>query len=215
MIAGLGNPGRTYEKNRHNVGFLFLDALSRSAGPEVFVQSRLTINSYFTESNFSAPTWQDKFGAAVTHIMIGGEKLHLIKPLSFMNRSGGPVGEFLRFYQIPPEELLVIHDEIDLPLGTLRLKQGGGDGGHNGIKSIAEQLGSKEFLRLRVGVGRPGEGNPAAEKREGVSNWVLSDFSSDERELLTDSMSHASNGIAELCKSGLKNAQQITNSALK
>ncbi|NBX03166.1 MAG: aminoacyl-tRNA hydrolase [Alphaproteobacteria bacterium] len=147
LIIGLGNPGKGYAHNRHNVGFMAVDAIADSYG-------------------FSG--WSARFGGHIAEGNIGGKKTFLFKPMSYMNLSGNPAGELCRFYKIPTENVLAIHDELDLPLAKLRVKRGGGHGGHNGLKSLDEHLG-KDYQRIRFGIGHPGD-------KDMVSNYVLADF---------------------------------------
>ena len=154
MIVGLGNPGPKYEQTRHNVGFIFVDELARSKGAS------------FKQEN--------KFHGDVCKLSLAGNDVWLLKPNTFMNLSGKSVAALARFYKIAPESILVVHDELDIPPGQLRLKQGGGHGGHNGLRDMIAQLGSKEFIRLRVGVGHPGD------SRE-VTNYVLGKAPRDEQ----------------------------------
>jgi peptidyl-tRNA hydrolase, PTH1 family len=135
IIAGLGNPGQEYERTRHNAGFWLLDALAQQAGGQ----------------------WQfDKnYNALMCKINLAGQNLWLMKPHTFMNRSGQAVVPFMRFYRLHPESLLVVHDELDVLPGEVRLKQGGGNGGHNGLKDIQAQLGTPNYWRLRIGIGHP------------------------------------------------------------
>ena len=158
LFVGLGNPGSDYARNRHNAGFIAVDRLARRHG-------------------FS--NWKAKSGALIADGRIGTEKVLLVKPQSFMNKSGLPVAEIARFYKIPAGDIFVFYDEIDLGIGKVRLKQGGGHGGHNGIRDLDRHLGA-DYWRVRIGVGRP----PA---RIDVKNWVLMDFAKDELEgWLTD-----------------------------
>lgn len=136
LLVGLGNPGSRYEQTRHNAGFWLLDALAARTG------------GHFTEAR--------RLFGETARVSLGGCDCRLLKPTTFMNRSGQAVAALARFYRIPPEAILVVHDEIDLPPGTVRLKRGGGHGGHNGLRDIIGRLGSREFLRLRLGVGHPG-----------------------------------------------------------
>ena len=151
IIAGLGNPEDKYERTLHNAGFWFVDALARKCG-----------------GNFR---YEKKFDADICKVSLHGEDVWLVKPQSFMNQSGGPVRGVLDYYRLSLGELLVAHDEIDLPPGTTRLKQGGGHGGHNGLRDIIRHCGA-EFLRLRLGVGHPGE-------KHKVTNYVLKRGSGD------------------------------------
>ncbi|AEI68549.1 aminoacyl-tRNA hydrolase [Corallococcus macrosporus] len=156
LIVGLGNPGREYERHRHNIGFMVVEALLSRA--------RAELN-------------QGKFAARAGQGTLGGERVLFLEPQTFMNLSGRSVGEAARFYKVPVADVLVIHDELDLPLGRLQLKAGGGSGGHNGLKSIVSSLGDEGFIRLRFGIGKP-EGPNA---RERVSGYVLSNFDDGER----------------------------------
>jgi PTH1 family peptidyl-tRNA hydrolase len=155
LIIGLGNPGTGYSGNRHNVGFMMLDNI---------------ISQY----KFSKPSL--KFGGAVADGMIGDEKVYAFKPLGYMNISGGPAGELARFYKIPLENIIVIHDDLDLQLGKLKVKRGGGSGGHNGLKSLDAHLG-KDYMRIRIGIGHPGD-------KDMVSDYVLSNFRKEELPIL-------------------------------
>ena len=141
LVAGLGNPGEEYEQTRHNCGFATVDAIAGDLGV-----------SY----------WKTQDGCLVGIAKVGGEELLLAKPQSFMNCSGGPVSHLMRRYAVSPEDLLVIHDDLDLPEGAIRFKRGGGHGGHNGLKSITASLGTNAYARLKIGIGRPpGRMNPA------------------------------------------------------
>ena len=149
LLVGLGNPGEKYQKTRHNAGFLFLDELAK--------EKSLTFSR------------QVRFFGDLTEINIGLEKVFLLKPGTFMNRSGQSVSSLIKYYKIKPEEILVVHDELDFDIGVLKLKSGGGHGGHNGLRDIISSLGVKDFKRLRVGIGRP---KPGVQ----VVDYVLSDF---------------------------------------
>ena len=157
LIVGLGNPGQQYEKTRHNAGFLFLDRLIRKYG-SVWVRESI-------------------FDGFVAQLEVGSSKVILLKPSTFMNRSGHAVGKIVRYYKILPEEVLVIHDDLDFEVGLIKLKKGGGHAGHNGLRDIIAHLGSKEFYRLRVGVGRP-------KLSELVVDYVLSNPSKKELSLI-------------------------------
>ena len=133
LVVGLGNPGREYERNRHNVGAMVVDELARRHGG----------------------SWRSKFSARITEIRLEGHKLALLKPETYMNESGRSVGAAASFFKVAPDAVLVVHDESDLELGRLQLRLGGGLAGHNGLRSVAQHLSTQEFLRLRVGVGRP------------------------------------------------------------
>jgi peptidyl-tRNA hydrolase, PTH1 family len=153
LVVGLGNPGREYERTRHNAGWLVLDELARRHGG----------------------SWRSKFSGAVSEIRLDGLRLALLKPETYMNESGRSVGAAARFFKVEPERLLVVHDDVDLEAGRLQARGGGGLAGHNGLRSLAQHLGSQEFLRLRIGVGRPGRGDPRS-----VADWVLAPFAPEE-----------------------------------
>ena len=149
LVAGLGNPGREYERTRHNVGWLVADELARRHGG----------------------SFRSKFSGRVGEVRLGERRLALLKPETYMNESGRSVGAAVRFYKVPPERTLVVHDDADLEEGRLQARLGGGLAGHNGLRSIAQHLGTNDFLRLRIGVGRPERGD-----RRPVADYVLSPF---------------------------------------
>lgn len=158
LIVGLGNPGRQYEKTRHNVGFLFLDRLISAVNGGWVKESR--------------------FDGLLAEVVVAGDHVKLLKPDTFMNRSGQAVGKVARYYKLLPEEILVVHDELDFDVGVVKLKMDGGHAGHNGLRDIIAHLGSKEFYRLRIGIGRPTKGRD-------VADFVLSDPSKRECELMS------------------------------
>lgn len=164
LIVGLGNPGAEYEQTRHNAGFWFVDELARAAGCSLRTEAR--------------------FHAEVGRCTLHGQDCRLQKPTTFMNRSGQSVAALAKFLRIPPAEILVVHDELDLPPGTVRLKRGGGHGGHNGLRDLIAHLGTQDFLRLRLGVGHPGD-------RDKVVDYVLHRPSREERELIDTAMTRA------------------------
>src|SRR5712692_2742121 len=149
LVVGLGNPGREYERHRHNVGQLVVDELARRHGG----------------------AWRSKFSGQLAEIRLDGHKLALLKPETYMNESGRAVSAAARFFKVDPDAVLVVHDEGDFDLGRLQLRLGGGSAGHNGLRSIAQHLKTPEFMRLRVGVGRPERGDPRP-----LADYVLSDF---------------------------------------
>jgi peptidyl-tRNA hydrolase, PTH1 family len=156
LLVGLGNPGARYARHRHNIGFMAVDAVARAHrfGP-----------------------WRGKFSSLVSEGQLADARVLLQKPQSFMNLSGYAVAEAARFYKLPPEQIVVCHDELDLAAGKVRIKKGGGVAGHNGLRSIAEQLGSPDFRRVRMGIGHPGE-------KARVTGHVLGEFSAEDREWL-------------------------------
>lgn len=179
LVVGLGNPGPRYAGNRHNVGFLVLDELADRIG------GRFTAH---------------KAGAEVLEARIADRRVVLVKPRSFMNLSGGPVAGIARFFTIDPSSVVAVHDELDLPYGTLRLKFGGGDGGHNGLRSITAALRTKDYYRVRFGIGRPpGRMNPA--------DFVLQDFSVVQRRELALHVDRCADAVTELLGRGLVHAQ--------
>jgi peptidyl-tRNA hydrolase, PTH1 family len=185
LIAGLGNPGPAYAANRHNAGFLTADVLAARAG-----------------ARFKA----GKFRALTAGGRLAGQSVTILKPLTFMNESGGPVTGVSGFYRLGPEQLVVIHDELDLPFGTVRLKLGGGDNGHNGLRSVTAHLGTREYYRVRIGIGRPpGRMDPAA--------YVLRDFSAAERKELPFVLDRAADAVEALLSEGLAAAQNAFHSA--
>ncbi len=182
LIVGLGNPGLRYASTRHNIGQLVVDELADTRGES------------FREH---------KSGARVveTWLRPGAAKLVLAKPNSFMNVSGMPVAALSRFYSVPPERVVVVHDELDIPFDSIKLKVGGGHGGHNGVRDVARALGTPEFPRVRVGIGRPpGRQDPA--------DWVLSSFGAKERETLPILVADAADAVEMLVGDGLVAAQQ-------
>lgn len=152
LLVGLGNPGEKYQANRHNVGFITVQEILH---------------------RYSFPIWREKFKGLYTSGDIGGEKVHLLLPQTFMNLSGESVQACAQFFKIKPEDILVFHDELDLELGKVKFKTGGGHAGHNGLRSIIGQLGTPNFRRCRIGIGHPG-------RKELVTPWVLGNFSQDE-----------------------------------
>ncbi|HST65929.1 MAG TPA: aminoacyl-tRNA hydrolase [Mycobacteriales bacterium] len=186
LVVGLGNPGPAYRGNRHNVGFMVLDLLAGRVG-----------------GRFKA----HKGRADVVEARLGplpAPRVVLAKPKSYMNESGGPVASMRDFFKVGPEQLVVVHDELDLPYGTLRLKRGGGDNGHNGLRSITKSLGTREYLRVRFGIGRPpGRMDPA--------DYVLRDFSAAERKDLEFEVDRAADAVEALVRDGLEAAQNRYN----
>ena len=173
LFVGLGNPGTKYQQNRHNVGFLMLDQLA---------------------SAYDFDNWKTKSGALVCQGRIGSDKITLAKPQSFMNKSGLPVAELARFYKLNTDAIYVFHDEIDLHEGRLRVKQGGGHGGHNGLRDIDRHMG-QDYWRVRIGVGRP-------DHKQDVHKWVLNDFSRHDKDSWLNALLDALCDEAPLLASG-------------
>lgn len=183
MIVGLGNPGARYEKTRHNVGFMIIDAFA--AGYDLKIDKK---------------QGQSLLGLGLA----GSEKVLLVKPQTYMNGSGEAVWEILNYYREGIEDLLVIHDDLDLDLGRLRFKRGGGSGGHNGLKSITQMLNSSEYSRLKIGLGRP----PAFMCPE---NYVLGSFLEEERKILSAIMKYSLEGLKTWCEEGIDVAMNKFN----
>lgn len=182
LIVGLGNPGPRYESTRHNVGQMVLDELAARRG-ETFRAHKA--NARVVE------TW----------LRPGGSKLVLAKPNTFMNVSGGPVAGLAQFYGIDADQVVVIHDELDIPFDTIKLKIGGGHGGHNGVRDVAKALNTPEFSRVRVGIGRP-------VGRQDAADWVLDPFGAAERKNLPILIADAADAVEQLVGEGLLAAQQ-------
>jgi PTH1 family peptidyl-tRNA hydrolase len=182
LVVGLGNPGREYAGNRHNVGWMVVDELARRHGG----------------------SWRSKFSGRLAEVRIDGHKVALLKPETYMNDSGRAVQAAARFFKVEPDAILVIHDEGDFDLGRLQARSGGGLAGHNGLRSIAQQLGTPDFLRLRIGVGRPERGDPRP-----LADYVLSDFEPhDDAEQL---VAKAADAVELLDAEGLEATQRRVN----
>lgn len=173
LVAGLGNPGKEYENTRHNIGFMTVDKLARDYGVKISAK---------------------KFNALFSDIRIGTKSVILAKPQTFMNKSGNAIRNIRDYYKIQSRDIIVVHDDIDLAMGQIKIKQKGGHGGHNGIRSIMEVLGGGEFIRLRIGIGRSESGN-------NVTNHVLGEFTNKEKEFLPEIIVTARDAIVSiLCK---------------
>jgi PTH1 family peptidyl-tRNA hydrolase len=182
LVAGLGNPGREYGRTRHNAGWLVLDELARRHGG----------------------SWRSKFSGSLAEERLADLRLALLKPETYMNESGRSVAAAARFFKVEPEALLVVHDDVDLEPGRLQARRGGGLAGHNGLRSLARDLGTQDFLRLRIGVGRPGRGDPRS-----VSDWVLSPFAPEED--VEALVARAADAVETIAAEGVGAAQQRFN----
>ncbi len=194
LVVGLGNPGPRYAGNRHNIGFMVVDELARAM-----------------------PAWSDKHGAETTSGVVGGDRVILLKPMEFMNTSGFAVQRAAQFHKVAPTAILVVHDELDLAFSVLRLKSGGGHGGHNGLRSITEQLGDK-YARLRMGIGRAPDLRPPAPTgakalpgAKDAAGWVLSDFASGQRPVVRQMIEAACQDIVAVVTSGITAAMNAYN----
>ena len=186
LVLGLGNPGPGYAGTRHNAGYMVVDELARRIGGK--------FKAHRSRGGTRAEIVEGRLGA------LPGRRVVLAKPRSYMNDSGGPIAGLADFFKIEPEQVVVVHDEIDLPYGVLRLKRGGGDNGHNGLRSITRSLGSREYLRVRFGIGRPpGRQDPA--------DFVLKDFSAAERRELPFLIDRAADAVETLLDNQLEYAQ--------
>jgi len=182
LVVGLGNPGREHERDRHNVGWMVVDELARRTDAR----------------------WRGKFSGQLAEVRLDDLRLALLKPETFMNDSGRSVAAAARFFKVEPEAMLVVHDDVDLESGRLQARAGGGLAGHNGLRSLAQALGTQDFLRLRIGVGRPGRGDPRS-----VADYVLSPFAVEqEAEAL---VSRSADAIETLAREGVEAAQQRFN----
>ena len=190
LVVGLGNPGPAYSGHRHNVGYLVVDELATRMGER-----------FRSHKSGRADVVEGRLGAPGTP----GPRVVLVRPRCYMNESGGPVKALATFYKVPPSRIIAIHDELDIGFGTLRTKLGGGDNGHNGLRSMRSSLGTGDFYRVRAGIGRP----PG---RQDVADFVLSDYSSVERKELPFQVDHAADAVETLIAEGLEKTQQRFNS---
>jgi peptidyl-tRNA hydrolase, PTH1 family len=182
LVAGLGNPGREYERTRHNVGWLVADELARRHGG----------------------SFRSKFSGRLAETRLDDLRLALLKPETYMNESGRSLAAAARFFKVEPPALLVVHDDVDLDAGRLQARLGGGLAGHNGLRSIAQALGTQDFLRLRIGVGRPGRGD-----RRPVADYVLSPFEPEED--VDELVSRSADAVETLARDGLERTQSRYN----
>jgi PTH1 family peptidyl-tRNA hydrolase len=204
LVVGLGNPGREYTGNRHNVGFLVADLLGGRIGARFgrhkravaeVAEGRLALGFSGAGPRVADQPWQG-----------GGARVVLAKPLTYMNLSGGPVAALSQFYKIPIGNIIAVHDELDLGYGTVRAKIGGGEGGHNGLRSMSKSLGGKDYVRVRFGIGRPpGRQDPA--------DFVLSDFNAAERKELEFLVDRAADVVETVVTRGVEVAQNAYNGA--
>jgi len=183
LIAGLGNPGERYSRSRHNVGFLVVDQMAQSLS--ILVEKK-------------------QFDSLWGECRIDNVRVILVKPRTFMNLSGRSLRQWILFYRLPPENMLVIHDDVDLLPGRLKFTRGGGTGGHKGVESIINELGTEEFPRLKIGIGRPRWG-------EAVENFVLNSFYPDQTEVMETVIAKASEAVILWCREGISRAMNVYN----
>ena len=186
LIAGLGNPGKKYEQTRHNAGFWFVDEVARRYAVRFRAESR--------------------FASEVASCQIDAQECRLQKPQEFMNRSGRPVAALAAFYRIPRSAILVVHDDLDLPPGTVRLKQNGGHGGHNGLRDLIPSLGGNDFLRLRIGIGHPGH-------RDDVIDYVLRPAAREEQAAIEAAIEAALGVLSDVITGNLEAAMKVLHTA--
>jgi PTH1 family peptidyl-tRNA hydrolase len=189
LVVGLGNPGREYASHRHNVGFMVVDELA---------------------ARFRADAFRDKFSGSYARAQVGDQQAVLLKPMTFMNESGRSVQPAMAFFKVAPRETVVIHDELDLPFGEVRLKVGGGHAGHNGLRSLMASIGTGDFARVRFGIGRPPPGF-----RGEVADFVLSGFDPVERAKLPDSLKVAVESVLDIAARGIDAAMNVRNTRPK
>jgi peptidyl-tRNA hydrolase, PTH1 family len=188
LVVGLGNPGGQYAKNRHNVGFMIADLLASRIGAKFGRARRAAAD------------------AAEGHLRPGGPKLVIAKPTTFMNLLGSPTAVLAQFYKIPPAQVIAVHDELDLEFGTIRIKIGGGEGGHNGLRSISSSMATKEYVRVRFGIGRP----PG---RMDAADYVLGDFSATQRKELDFLVDRAADIVESVIEIGVEPTQNKYHAA--
>lgn len=214
VIVGLGNPGAKYDGTRHNVGFAVVDLLRECSGAqtlEEFYQKARSHVASAIDGRLDLYGWDDKKSVQTARFQLLSVSGYLVKPRTYMNRSGEPLREILAFRKIPLSRVVVVHDEIDIPVGTLRVKCGGGEGGHNGLRSIAAECGGRDFGRIRCGVGKPSPDSSAFQGEEGIARWVLSRYSTDERSIVEGLVVKAAEAAISLISHGLKDTQNRFN----
>ncbi len=187
LIVGLGNPGAKYASSRHNVGFMVVDNLAKKIGIPMMIEN--------------------KFKGIYGKTVYKGKKVHLLKPQTFMNNSGESVRLVKNFYKIPSEQLIVVHDDMDLPFGRIKIKKGGGTGGHKGLESITKDIGTKDYIRVRIGIGKPSS-------KEEVVKYVLSNFTPEEQRTLSDYIDKASQAIIDIIEKEVSRAMNKYNQKL-
>lgn len=187
LLVGLGNPGREYAHNRHNVGFMVVERWADHHAP----------------AGVGVP-WREKFHARTASLAAGGSRVVVLEPQTFMNRSGHSVVPAIQFFRVEPDRIVVVHDELDFELGRIAVKHGGGHGGHNGLRDIIAQSGISDFVRIRVGIGRPRRGG-------NVSQWVLTNFDEHDAAILPDVIDRAQQAVTAVIRDGVRAAMNSFN----
>lgn len=188
LVVGLGNPGAHYSNSRHNIGYLFVDELT---------------------ARWNITLTQEKWDGVYSSFSLSGVKVYFVKPLTFMNLSGRSIVQYFRFFKIDPSKLLVIHDDLDMDTGRIKLVKGGGAGGHNGIKSIIDSLGTKDFFRLKIGIGRPGKGDVHPDFP--VEQYVLSSLDNNDHDILQSRYDAVEKGVRSFLLDGADKAMNLLN----
>jgi PTH1 family peptidyl-tRNA hydrolase len=214
VVAGLGNPGARYDLTRHNVGFAVVDALRACSGvanSDELSKEVGRIAALAVEGRLASQGWIERTGYHESAFVIGDWSVKLVKPMTFMNRSGEPLQAVLAYSKIDISKVIVVHDEIDIPFGQVRIKVDGGEGGHNGLRSISNHCGGRGYARVRVGVGKPPADSPLLANPDGVATWVLSKFNLDERQTAEALVAKSVIAVAELGLNGVRTAQNRFN----
>lgn len=213
-VVALGNPGQRYAGTRHNIGFAVADALRLCVGIGETADIKGVVQPRVSDAltgRLDRDGWNDKGEALESSLSVLGWSVGLVKPQTFMNRSGEPTQRYLSFKKIPISQVIVVHDEIDLPLGAVRVKVDGGEGGHNGLRSISEVCGGRGYTRVRVGVGKPPPGSPLASEPDGIATWVLSRYTPEEVPYAQEVVVRAVEAVVCLGLKGVKEAQNRFN----
>ena len=224
VVVGLGNPGSKYDGTRHNIGFAAIDALHtlckgsafqgrgvsdwKEAGQLSLSNARAALSGSLGNSGWNQ---LNSSQAVSSTVKIRDCVLHLIKPITFMNLSGQPLAQFLSFRKISLNKVVILHDEIDIPVGAIRVKVGGGEGGHNGLRSIVSECGGKDFARVRIGVGKPPRDSPAYKDEDGIARWVLARYTADELPIVEKGVANAVAATLSFIYQGVEATQNKFN----
>jgi len=214
VVVGLGNPGLQYDSTRHNIGFAVVDALRACSGvtdPARIIEEAARHAAAALAGDLGSVGWSERAGYREAACVVGEWAFTLIKPMTFMNRSGEPLQTYLSYRKVSIADVIAVHDEIDIPLGAVRVKVDGGEGGHNGLRSISQLCGGKGYARVRVGVGKPAPGSPLLLKPDAIATWVLARFSADEKKVAEELVTRSVAAVVELGVRGLRSAQNRFN----